>query len=192
MKYLEYATVKRDGDPVGMDAENKMIESKRLTLAPLYGATNYVARNTSRWLNDPRTVRYSEQRHLKHTPKSVKLYWRRFNFLTNAIWTISHGRDYIGNISIDADLNNRTADIGILIKREAWGKGYATEAWSRLADYLLFERKFHKIEAGCMANNAGMIKVFKNCGMKYEGRRVKHFQFAKNKRVDAVYYGKFK
>lgn len=141
------------------------------------------------WLNDKAHTRYSERRHHRHSAESVIKEWTTKG--PTLFWGIARNGTFVGTISATIDAHNKTADLGIMICRPSWKKGIATKAWAGLSTKL-FNEGIEKIEAGCMANNQHMIQVFERAGMKYEGRRIKHFQFTKNKRVDAVYYGKFK
>jgi len=146
---------------------------------------------TCKWLNDSTVVRYSEQRHLKHNLVSEIDYLRSPDVY---VWKILTGpvplRHHLGNISAMIDSDNRTADVGILIGAGNSGNGIGTVAWSALITSLL-RHSVTKVEAGCMANHKAMIRVFEKTGMKYEGRRTKHFLYGR-RRVDVVYYGKFK
>lgn len=141
------------------------------------------------WLNNRKYMRYSEQRFRAHSDVSVLDDWRNKAIVFLAI--VDDGDEILGTISVSSDYHNDTIDMGILIGPEFSGHGYASKAWS-LAMKLFSGPRVKKVEAGCMANNKAMIRVFKRCGMKYEGRRIKHFQFSKRKRVDVVYYGKFR
>ena len=54
-----------------------------------------------------------------------------------------------------------------------WGKGYATEALSKLIDFGFEELGLHRIEAGCAIENTASAKVLQKVGMQPEGRRRK-------------------
>lgn len=145
-----------------------------------------------KWLSDPEVVKYSEQRHRTHTLESQRAYHKRINGrLGEYYWEIYSGDSPIGGVTAFIDLNNSIADMGILIgERGAWGIGFGTEAWECAMDWLLWH-KVRKVEAGCMAANGGMIKVFQRTGMVFEGARKGHFLLAGDP-VDMVFYGKFR
>lgn len=70
---------------------------------------------------------------------------------------------------------NGVADVGILIGHaQILREGYGTEAWQVVCDWLLSDG-VRKIEAGCMATNLGMLKIFERTKMSIEGIRLGHF-----------------
>ena len=141
------------------------------------------------WLNDPDTMRYSEQRHLNHHVSLQKVYIAMMHE-PNKYMEIHYGKSLIGTISAKVDRNNDVADVGILIgERRVWGKGFGTEAWKAFCDHLL-GHGIRKIEAGAMAINYGMIHVFRKTGMHEEGRRSGHFLVG-NELVDLTMWARF-
>lgn len=180
MKNCEPAAVHHDGDPIGI---------KLRVIDHTSSDARIFAPKVAGWLNDKKHMRYSEQRFRIHSAESVLNDWR--NRFTTFLAILDDGDEILGTISATPDYHNKTIDLGVLIGPEFKKRGLATGAW-RLAMWLYSGAYVKKIEAGCMANNKAMIKIFKRSGMKYEGRRIKHFQFSKTKRVDVVYYGKFK
>lgn len=140
------------------------------------------------WLNDPDIVRFSEQRHEKHTRKSCQKYIKTFTKTKNQLLAIevNKNRFHIGNISITRNPNNASADIGILIgEKNEWGKGYGSEAVGLALKKLLQDSTIRKITIGAMAENKAMIKLARNCGMKNEARISKYFLW-NGKEVDLV------
>ena len=148
---------------------SRIIRTERLVLGPyrhkLIGL--YID-----WLNNKELMKYSEQRHIKHTISSQRHYLKSFDGENSFWWEINANSQPVGSITAFCDWPNKTADIGLLIAQQ--GNGYGTEAWQVIIDWL-FERGIRKIEAGCMASNAPMIKVFSKTGMVIEGRRRQHF-----------------
>jgi RimJ/RimL family protein N-acetyltransferase len=141
------------------------------------------------WLNDPETMRYSEQRHRKHHVDFQKLHVQMMHE-PNKYMEIHYGNALIGTISAHVDEYNSVANVGILIgERKVWGKGYGTEAWKAFCDHLL-GNGIRKIEAGCMGINFGMLHVFRKTGMHEEGRRSGRFVVG-NDLVDEIQYARF-
>lgn len=141
------------------------------------------------WLNDPEVVRYSEQRHRKHTPESQRSYLGRFNLSRDRFGEIYLGGKLIGTVSGRIDKPNSVANIGILIgEKSLWGQGYGHEAWEGFCNSLL-EKGIRKIEAGMMGANFGMVKVCRKYGMQEEGRRPDHFLLG-DQLSDMVMFGK--
>lgn len=143
------------------------------------------------WLNDRELMKYSEQRYQEHTIDTQLQYIRSFNEITRFWWEISpHGWPAVGSINAFIDPYNETADVGILIGVMQM-RGYGTEAWQAVCDWLLKERPIRKIEAGCMSVNEPMLKIFYKTGMQIEGRRNAHFLF-ENKPVDLIQAARFR
>ena len=174
-------------------AESPVIMTPRLRIVPFseeYLTTRYVG-----WLNDPEVVRYSEQRHRKHTLESCRQYWQSFSGSPNYFWAItaqSEGVRHIGNINAYVDEANSVADVGILVgERAVWGKGYGLEAWKAVCDYLLNEAGVRKVTAGTLATNKGMLSVMERSGMRPDGCRVRQ-TLMEGVEVDIVYTAIFK
>lgn len=121
------------------------------------------------WLNDPATVRYSEQRHVRHTLESCRAY--RATMASHKFWAITappHG--HVGNVSATVDRHNRVADLAILVQPMAWGRGIGSRAWRLALDWLLGPGGMLKVTAGTMAANEPMLAVMEKAGMRVEGR----------------------
>lgn len=147
------------------------------------------------WLNDPEVVRYSEQRHRRHTLASCREYWRSFQSSPNYFWALiehERGLGHIGNMNAYVDPPNRVADVGILIgERAVWRGGYGMEAWQAVCDFLLHEGGIRKVTAGAMATNSGMLAIMRKAGMVEDGRRVRHYLVG-DEEVDLVYAALFR
>jgi len=164
------------------------IKTRRLVLVP--HSPDLVTEEHVAWLSDPEIVRFSEQRHAKHDRYSQKVYVSDAE-CDGPIWLIRLDGQDIGTIRATIDKPNQRADIGILIgRKDLHGKGYATEAWSAVMQWL-FNRGIRKIECGCMSVNLGMREVAIKCGMQIDGGRKGHF-LLDGKPQDLVYYGKLR
>lgn len=153
-----------------------IIVTKRLQLKPL-DLSDTPIREQVRWLNDPEVVRYSEQRHKKHSFYSQVAYLGHFNGGTNRFVEIHLGTKLIGTMTAYIDRENSVADVGILIgDKSQWGRGFGSEAWQAFCDTLLVTG-IRKIEAGCMSANKSMMSIARKTGMVLEGRRTEHFFF---------------
>lgn len=142
------------------------------------------------WLNDPRNTEFSEQRHHVHTKESCAEYVRK----ASMFWGIQEvdSGEWIGTIAAHVDDRNEVAELGILIHWEYVGKGYGREAWGRVCDFLLESKGLRKVEAGCMATNIGMRRVFESTGMFAEGERKNHFLSEAGHPVGMLLYGKWR
>jgi RimJ/RimL family protein N-acetyltransferase len=66
----------------------------------------------------------------------------------------------------DADI-----EVGYILKRSAWGNGYATEACRRLIQFAFEETELDEIVAVTDPRNAASQKVLRKCGLRDEGLR---------------------
>lgn len=170
-------------------AQAPLIKTERLGLAgfgPEFLTETYVA-----WLNDPEVVRFSEQRHRRHTLESCRRFMESFVGSPHFFWAITAPMGHIGNITARVDEFNSLADISILIgNRSAWGKGYATEAYLGVMRFLFEELGIRKLTAGTLAGNSAMAKVAQKVGMKPDGRRRRHYLLG-GKEEDVIYFACF-
>jgi RimJ/RimL family protein N-acetyltransferase len=168
-------------------ADRVILTSERLDLVPFrdeFLTERYVA-----WLNDPQTVRYSEQRHRRHTLESCARYAASMEGGPHYFWAVvAHGPalGHIGNMTATVDVNNRVADLAIMIgEAGSRGKGLGLEAWKCACAFLLNEAGLRKVTAGTMSVNAPMLGIMRAAGMMEEGRRTRHF-LHQGREVDLV------
>ena len=69
------------------------------------------------------------------------------------------------------------AEIGFSFARPYQGHGYATEAVTRLLDYLFGELALHRVTATCDAENVASGKLLERVGMRREGHFVENIWF---------------
>ncbi|MFK7993556.1 MAG: GNAT family N-acetyltransferase [Granulosicoccus sp.] len=159
-----------------------------LSLKPF--SEHHVSENYVSWLNDKATMAFSEQRHRVHTLDSCRLFYMSFEGGPNQLWAIeiSTTGEHIGNITVSHDINNRLADIGILIGANATrGRGYGRSAWSMVLEYLKTRSDIYKITGGCMKSNLAMARIMESCGMTLDCVRSNHF-LLDNSPEDIVFY----
>ena len=146
------------------------------------------------WLNDPEVVKFSEQRHKKHTVLSQRDYWMsKATTEPDIYYVIDYATNNrpIGSISATIDLNNQIANVGIIIgDKSVWGNGYGYEAWECFCNYLFIEKKIRKVEAGSMSSNKSMRRICERFFMQLEGTQRGHFLIDAMP-SDLVMYGKF-
>ena len=170
-----------------------VISTARLEVSP-FGEQHLTERYVS-WLNDSVVVRYSEQRHRRHTLASCRAYWLSFRNTPHHFWALEEnvsGLGHIGNINAYVDPINRIADVGILVgEKDAWGKGYGLEAFMAVCNGLLGPGGMRKVTAGTMACNLAMLKVMVKAGMREDGRRIRHLLYEKSE-MDVVHMALFR
>ncbi|MCC9135997.1 GNAT family N-acetyltransferase [Pontibacter silvestris] len=94
--------------------------------------------------------------------------------ITNYTFAIEQnkGNQFIGLIALK--LRSRKynrAEVWYKLHSAYWGKGFGTEALSRILDFGFNDLKLHRIEAGCAVDNIGSSRVLEKAGMTKEGRK---------------------
>lgn len=149
-----------------------MIETPRLVITKF--SEQHLTQRYVSWLNDPEVVRYSDQRFATHSLDSCREYFNSFRGTPHWFFAIV-ARDalgHIGNVTAYIDTHHSVADVGILIGLKAcWGRGYGTEAFRAVCDYLLGKVGVRKVTAGTLATNTGMLRIMQQVGMKPDGAR---------------------
>lgn len=81
------------------------------------------------------------------------------------------------------------AEIGYVIHKDYWGKGYGTETVCLLNNFAFSTLSFHKIHANVVDTNIGSIRVLENNGFELEGR-LKDYYFIDGRYFDGLVFGK--
>ncbi len=76
-------------------------------------------------------------------------------------------REVIGCFA--ARLNQHKVDIGYLVIKSEWGKGYMTEVITAFIDEVFKSENIERIWAVCDVENIASKNVLKKAGMEYEG-----------------------
>jgi RimJ/RimL family protein N-acetyltransferase len=85
------------------------------------------------------------------------------------------------------DASNRTSDLGYVLAREHWGRGYMPEAIAALLDFGFAALGLHRIWATTDARNVRSKRVLEKIGMRQEGQR-KADQFRRGEWTDSCLY----
>ena len=171
---------------------NAPILTERLVLRSL--TRSDVTPQYLHWLLDEEITRYLE---VRFSPEQTLETLERFVVSTHdssdalllGIFT-RDGSRHIGNIKLGPICTNHSrADLGFLIgEREAWGKGFATEASAATAHYALTRLRVAKLTAGCYASNQGSARALEKAGFTQEARLPKH-QLMDGVREDVLLFG---
>lgn len=161
-----------------------ILTTPRLILTPYTAAL--VTDQHVAWLNHPEIVKYSEQRHKRHTLESQHRYLNEFSAGSH-IWIISNLDGDAGTISAHIDRPNRLANMGILIGQEFWGREYGKEAWDTVVEFLADKQDIRRVEAGMMRSNRPMAFLAQKCGMNLEVYIKGHF-LLDGKKEDMLLY----
>lgn len=75
------------------------------------------------------------------------------------------------DLVVGDELPDCEIEIGYMLKRSAWGKGYATEATKRLLKFAFEETPLQELVATTDPKNIASQRVLEKCGLVYEGTR---------------------
>ncbi|MFJ9450922.1 GNAT family N-acetyltransferase [Herbaspirillum sp. NPDC101397] len=146
------------------------------------------------WLNDPRILRFSNQRFLRHDHASSLNYLQSFSGTDNLFVALRRREDdmMIGTMTAYLSRAHGTVDVGLLVGEAAvWGGGYGFDAWRTFCDWLFATRGIRKLTAGTAVVNKGMIRIMERYGMHLEATRVAQ-EIIEDEAVDILYYAKFR
>jgi RimJ/RimL family protein N-acetyltransferase len=83
----------------------------------------------------------------------------------------------------------RIARIGYSLSQAHWKKGYASEAVSRMLDYLFRDLFLHRVAADCDPENIASYRLLERLGFRREGHFIESFPLGDNRWGDEYYYG---
>ncbi|KAF5041338.1 Acetyltransferase (GNAT) domain protein [anaerobic digester metagenome] len=154
-------------------AATPLLDGERIVLRP-FGPQHLTARYVS-WLNDPLTVRYSEQRHRSHTLESCRDWTAAMTRPPHHLWAVEAASlGHVGNLAAYVDPANALADLTILLG-EGRGRGFGLDAWKTGLSWLLGPGGLRKVAAGTLAANRPMLAVMRAAGMVEDGVRRRHY-----------------
>ena len=86
--------------------------------------------------------------------------------------------DLIGDCALRVDEHEPyRAEIGFTLARESQGRGFASEAVSRLLDYAFNALELHRVVAIADCRNAPSVALLERVGMRREGHFLEHVWF---------------
>jgi [ribosomal protein S5]-alanine N-acetyltransferase len=131
-------------------------------------STRHLTATYVAWLNDPAVVRYSEQRHRKHTLDSCRAYVGRFESGPDRLWAVEYEGEHVGNISAVVDLMNGTVEVSNLIgEPSVWGRGIGTESVRQAVNSMLDEG-YRKVWLGTVSCNAAELRLMDKLGLELD------------------------
>jgi RimJ/RimL family protein N-acetyltransferase len=107
------------------------------------------------------------------------------------VWAISlaDSERMIGTFTLfHIDEANRRAEVGYILDRSFWGKGFASEALQRMIDHCFVDLGFARLEADVDPENAGSLKLLERHGFEREGYFRKRW-LIRGKWYDSVMFG---
>ena len=94
----------------------------------------------------------------------------------------------IGCISLDLHPHHEKADVGYVLNRSYWNKGYMTEALASIIAFCFEVLQLNRVEASHYVGNEASGRVMEKCGMRREGLGIEEEKI-KGVFRDIVHYG---
>jgi RimJ/RimL family protein N-acetyltransferase len=70
---------------------------------------------------------------------------------------------------ITARVDDQKWELGYVLARSYWGKGYMTEVLKRLVDWAIKQKEIYRVWSVCDVDNLASARVMEKAGMKKEG-----------------------
>jgi RimJ/RimL family protein N-acetyltransferase len=184
--------IRRD-QPPGMQAPRVPIETARLTLRP---PTSDDAEAVFAYQSDPEVAL-----HLTFPPAEDIAEARTFLARCSTVWaeqsafplgiTVTANGRFIG--MIEPRPTSHGVEVGYVLARTEWGKGYMTEALTAVAHLVLAQPSVVRVWAYVDTDNAGSIRVLEKAGFVREGvlHRWAHHPNASPEPRDALMYARW-
>ena len=169
----------------------KVLETNRLILRPFTEEDAQAVFDN--WASDDEVTKYltwPTHQCVEHSLGFVKYCVQGYKEPSTYQWGIElkDTHELIGNISVVDIIDSvDSLELGWVIGRRWWGKGYMPEAAKQVVDFLFDEVGANRIAAGHDRNNPKSGRVMQKIGMTFEGT---HRQCARNNQgiVDCCYY----
>lgn len=167
-------------------AHNRSIDTQRLLLRPVCLAD---AVDMFEYASDAETVRFVFDQHqtLDETKETISHFFMKEPLGKYAI-ELKEESKMIGTIDIRPDFTHKKSELGYILNRHYWGKGYMTEAAESLVALAFNELGMEKVLAMHDLRNPASARVMLRLGMQHEGV-LRHHQFHKGEFVDMAIYG---
>ncbi len=151
-----------------LDKGTIKLEGKRITLRILKIAD--VGEEYLKWMNDEEILRYTECRGRSFTAQDLKDYVQeRYDNPADYFFGIflKDSRVHAGNIKAgNIKPGDLSADVGLIISKEHWNNGYASESIGLVTRFAFDELGLNRLWAGMFEENQGSYKAFVKSGYK--------------------------
>lgn len=108
---------------------------------------------------------------------------------TGVLWLLDLvGVGVIGSMGLNLAVEHHHAELGYVLGKAWWGRGYATEAGRAIVRFGFEVLELQRINAAYYARNPASGRVLQKLGLKEEGRRP-HMYLRFGEWVDVVYVG---
>lgn len=166
------------------------LSTQRLILVPL--GPKFLT-STHRYSSDPDNAQY-----MVHLPNTTLQETESFLQSVQAEWEKSYPEFYefaillddehIGAVSISLDQERSEGELGWIIRKDHWGKGYALEAAREVMRYSIQNLHIRRFLAHCDSENRSSYRVIEKLGMTLAGRTPgRRNKFSEEDREDLMY-----
>lgn len=102
---------------------------------------------------------------------------------------VVRGAEVIGSASVwTTSPEHRVGELGYTIRRDCWGRGYATDVARLLLDLGFDRLGLERLAATCDPANAASVRVLEKAGLRREGL-LRGLLFVRGRRRDRVMFG---
>jgi RimJ/RimL family protein N-acetyltransferase len=112
---------------------------------------------------------WSPHKNIEETEQFIQYCLSKIDSGKAFIWTIQKDNEKGVIGMIEARIRGHIAEMGYVLMRDEWGKGYMSEIVSHVIDYVFKHSEVIRIQAYCDVENLGSAKVMEKCGMEREG-----------------------
>ena len=140
------------------------------------------------WINDKSLFQFSKHRKKYYTKDSAIKFYKELKKNKDYFFVIIKKEKnlYIKIGTLIGRINKKKdCDLSILIIKQK--KGYGLAAFKKAIKFF-FKKNIKAITGGTLANNIGMLKIFKKSGMKLKYKKFKKFEHFDNKKLIVHYY----
>ncbi|MDW5564093.1 MAG: GNAT family protein [Methanomassiliicoccus sp.] len=140
-----------------------------------------------KWINDPEVTEYLQFEPPMSLEDEVTWYHHMIRSKDRAFAIETLDGRLIGNIGlIGLDWRNRRTDLGIMIgEKDAWSRGYGTDAITVMLRYLFGEFGLNRVGLYVDVGNQRAIRCYEKCGFQREGV-VRAHRFKDGRYVDSA------
>ncbi|NNE65018.1 MAG: GNAT family N-acetyltransferase [Pyrinomonadaceae bacterium] len=143
------------------------IRTKRLLLRP------YTTGDKSGYLDlvtDPEVMKYVDEGVVNF--EKALVWWDRLinkQYPHGHRWCVVDGKEYAGHAMINYTRPNNGCELGYILPKSKWSRGFATEIAQALADYSREALELQEIFATVDEGHEESVRVLEKIGMKFAG-----------------------
>ena len=140
------------------------------------------------WINDKSLFQFSRHRKKYYSKDSAIKFYKELKNNNDYFFMIIKKEKNL-NIKIGTLIGrvnkNKDCDLSILIIKQK--KGYGLRAFKKAINFF-FKKNIKVITGGTLENNIGMLKIFKESGMKLKCKKFEKFDHFDSKKLIVQYY----